>query len=39
MQQISKQINPKKENHLYAAMIEVVNPIPLEDLEPCSEKQ
>lgn len=38
MQQISKQINPKKKNHLYAAMIEVVNPIPLEDLEPCSEK-
>lgn len=35
--QISKQICPKKTNRLYAAMIEVVNPIPVDMLKPCSE--
>lgn len=35
--QISKQICPKKPDRMYAAMIECVNPIPLEMLKPCSE--
>lgn len=35
--QISEQICPKKPNRLYAAMIEVVNPIPLDMLKPCSD--
>ena len=36
MSQISDLIKPKKPGLLYAAMIEVVNPIPLEMLSPCS---
>ncbi len=35
--QISEQICPKKPDRIYAAMIECVNPIPLEMLKPCSE--
>lgn len=38
MEQISSIISPKKKGILYAAMIEVVNPIPLEMLSPCSEE-
>lgn len=37
IKQISKQIYPKKKHCLYAAMIEVHNPIPLEMVEPCSD--
>lgn len=36
--QLSKQIAPKKENMTYSAMIEVVNPLPLEQVAPCSEE-
>lgn len=35
--QISRQICPKKQGRMYAAMIECVNPIPLEMLKPCSD--
>lgn len=38
MKQISSIIYPKKKRILYAAMIEVVNPIPLEMLAPCTEE-
>ena len=38
MSQISRLITPKKPGMLYAAMIEVVNPIPLEMLAPCTEE-
>ena len=34
--QITKQIAPKKPHCIYAGMIEVVSPIPLEMLAPCS---
>lgn len=36
VEQMSKQILPKSAHCLYAGMIEVVNPIPLEMLKPCS---
>ena len=36
MNQISDLILPKKDNVKYAAMIEVVNPIPLNKITPCS---
>lgn len=37
VEQITKQILPKKKNLLYSAMIEVVNPLPLEYLDQCND--
>lgn len=38
VEQITDQISPKKDHLMYSAMIEVVNPLPLEKLEVCSSK-